>query len=227
MVDARPVARDKDILLRPRRGKRGWSLSGAGGASASATRAGGVARARRGRRRPGTSPRCRCRARATGVRYGRHGRQRAGRAPGRASSCRRRRRRRRGSRRGARGRRARDVAGQDAVAEAGREALDLRLHALHLRGVSASQSTPCGPCVYAHAGVLALRRARRVGERLLADQQERALGHARVACQASVSSTSASSPPTCTVPASRASGASHGIGAVSAQSTLTVAGPWR
>ena len=44
---------------------------------------------------------------------------------------------------------------------------------------------------------------------------------------ASASSTSCSEPPTCTVPASRASGAVQGTGPDSAQSTFKVAGPQR
>ena len=49
----------------------------------------------------------------------------------------------------------------------------------------------------------------------------------RVECTFVLSSTSFSVPPTCTVPASRGSGASQGMGPSSAQSTFTVAGPGR
>ena len=100
----------------------------------------------------------------------------AGRTPGRAYSCRRRRRRRRGSRCGSRGRRGEHVAGQDPLAEAGREALDLGLHALDVAIALARPVDRARAVTVAPRGVLPRRRSRGVGERLLPDQHERLLG---------------------------------------------------
>jgi hypothetical protein len=77
--------------------------------------------------------------------------------------------------------RAEHVAGEDAVAEAGREALHLRLHAL---GHDRRRGRPVDAVLRAvrvrPRGVLAGRRARRVGDALLAEQQERGVGEAVV-----------------------------------------------
>ena len=71
---------------------------------------------------------------------------------------------------------AEDVAGENEVAEAGGVALDLGLDARDVASCSAPQSIPRpGACVYAQA--VCLPAGARVGsERLLAEQQERALG---------------------------------------------------
>ena len=119
------------------------------------------------------------------------------------------------------------MAGEDEVAEAGREALDLRLDPLDVR---VELGAPIDPALRAvrvgPGGVLARGRARRVGERLLTEQQERPLGQPVLAAPRSLAHQLVlAAGDVDGAGAARGSGASHGIGPSSAQSTLTVAGP--
>ncbi len=71
-----------------------------------------------------------------------------------------------------------DVAGEDPLAKPGREALHLRLHARHVRVTLSRPVHRVGTVRVCPCRVLARRRTRGVGDRLLPDQQERALGQA-------------------------------------------------
>ena len=157
--------------------------------------------ARRAPRRPGTSRRCRGTGRAAAS-VRREARQRAEDDLVERGRSRRRRRRRRGSGCAPRGRPGRDVAGEDAVAEAGREALDLRLDALDValglaRPVDPAAARACRPrrC--------ACPPARASGRRPTAGRASRngRSGEAAGGLAASASRSSCSPPPTWTVPA--------------------------
>ena len=118
-----------------------------------------------------------------------------------------------------------DVAGEDQVAEAGRERSTWRSIALDVRAGLALPVGVVRPVRVGPGGVPAGRRARGVRDRLLAEEQERALGEpaARRA-----RAPRASRPPRrrrARCPPPRASGAVHGTGPESAQSTLSVEGP--
>ena len=122
--------------------------------------------------------------------------------------------------------RRQDVAGEDQVAEAGRERLDPRLHALDVRVALALPVGVVRPMRVRPRRVLAGGRGAREGS--ATDCWPRSMNGRSArppATGASAASVSSSPPPTCTVPASRASGAFHGIGPSSAQSTFRVDGP--
>ena len=118
--------------------------------------------------------------------------------------------------------RRRVVAREDAIAKAGREALDLALDAVG----DDRPSSPAGHVAVGVAGVLA-RRARasdRTGSAGTTSTNGRS-GCSPRHTAASAAAISSSVPPTCTVDASRQRGSRHGIGPSSAQSSLNDAGP--
>ena len=87
-----------------------------------------------------------------------------------------------------------------------------------------SRVEPDGHVAVGPADVLALRRAARVADRRLGEQHVGPLGVAAGVAAASLAAISSNVPPTCTVPARAQSGAVHGIGPSSAQSSLKTPG---